>query len=67
MLASRRHAQAPALIAWLERNGASLSLSVLTIAEMDAGILKLRRKGKAARCRRSVVYAKGTCIKTLLR
>jgi len=37
------------LIAWLERNGASLFLSVLTIAEMDAGILKLRREGKAAR------------------
>jgi predicted nucleic acid-binding protein len=49
MLDPRRHAHAPALIAWLERNGASLFLSVLTIAEMDAGILKLRREGKAAR------------------
>lgn len=48
MLDPRRHAHAPALIAWLERNGASLFLSVLTIAEMDAGILKLRREGKAA-------------------
>jgi predicted nucleic acid-binding protein len=49
MLDPRRHAQAPALIAWLERNGTSLFLSVLTIAEMDAGILKLRREGKTAR------------------
>ena len=49
MLDPRRHAHAPALIAWLERNGASLFLSVLTIAEIDAGILKLRREGKAAR------------------
>lgn len=49
MLDPRRHARAPALIAWLERNGASLFLSVLTIAEMDAGILTLRREGKIAR------------------
>ena len=49
MLDPRRHAQAPALIDWLERNGASLFLSVMTIAEMDAGILKLRRERKAKR------------------
>lgn len=49
MLDPRRHARAPDLIDWLERNGASLSLSVMTIAEMDAGVLKLRREGKAAR------------------
>ena len=42
-------AQAPALIDWLEHNGASLFLSVLTIAEMDAGILKLRRQSKTER------------------
>ena len=49
MLDPRRHAQAPALIDWLERNGASLFLSVLAITEIDAGILKLRRGGKTAR------------------
>lgn len=49
MLDPRRHAQAPDLIAWLKENGASLFLSVMTIAEMEAGILKLRRERKAAR------------------
>jgi predicted nucleic acid-binding protein len=49
MLDPRRHVHAPDLIDWLERNGSSLFLSVLTIAEMDAGILKLRRDGKTVR------------------
>ncbi len=49
MLDPRRHAQAPALIDWLSRNGASLFLSVMTVAEIDTGILKLRRKRKAKR------------------
>ena len=49
MLDPRRHAKAPALIEWLDRNGASIFLSVMTIAEMDAGILKLRREGKTER------------------
>ncbi len=49
MLDARRHAHAPELIAWLERNGASLFLSVMTITEMDAGILKPRRNGKLER------------------
>jgi predicted nucleic acid-binding protein len=49
MLDPRRHAQASALIDWLGRNGGSLFLSVMTIAEIDAGILKLRRERKAKR------------------
>lgn len=49
MLDPRRHSQARDLIGWLERNGASLSLSVMTITEMDAGVLKLRREGKQER------------------
>ena len=49
MLDPRRHAAAPALIDWLERNGASLYLSVMTITEMDAGVLKLRREAKRQR------------------
>jgi hypothetical protein len=34
------YAQAPALVDWIEHNGASLFLSVQTIIEMDAGVLK---------------------------
>lgn len=49
MLDAKRQAQAPELIAWLQRNGASLFLSVMTITEMDAGVLKLRREGKTKR------------------
>ena len=49
MLDPKRHVHAPDLIAWLQRNGASLYLSVMTITEMDSGILKLRREGKTDR------------------
>jgi predicted nucleic acid-binding protein len=49
MLDPRRHAQAPALIDWLERNGARLYLSVITITELDAGALRLRRERKVER------------------
>ena len=49
MLDPRRHQQAPALIDWLDRNGAKLFLSVMTITEMDSGALKLRREGKTER------------------
>lgn len=46
ILDSRRAAQAPALVDWIERNGASLFVSLQTITEMDAGVLKLRREMK---------------------
>lgn len=49
MLDPRRRVHAPELVAWLERNGAGLFLSVMTITEMDAGALKLRREGKIER------------------
>jgi toxin FitB len=49
MLDPRRKAQAPALVDWIERNGASLFLSVQTITEMDAGVLNLRREKKRER------------------
>ena len=49
MLDPRRRQHAPALIAWLRRNGASLFLSVLTVTELDSGVLKLRREGKIER------------------
>lgn len=49
MLDPRRHRQAPGLIDWLDRNGARLFLSVMTITEMDSGVAKLRREKKHAR------------------
>jgi hypothetical protein len=49
MLDPRRHEHAPGLIEWLDRNGASLFLSVMTVAEMDAGVLKLRRQRTSKR------------------
>jgi toxin FitB len=49
LLEARRRQYAPEMIAWLERNGGSLHLSVMTITEMDAGVLKLRRERKKKR------------------
>ena len=49
MLDPKRHWHAADLIGWLQRNGSSLFLSVMTITEMDNGVLKLRRDGKADR------------------
>jgi predicted nucleic acid-binding protein len=49
MLDRRRQGHAPALIAWLKRNGTSLFLSVMTITELDMGVLKLRREHKIQR------------------
>lgn len=45
----RRHAAARDLVAWIRRNGAHLFLSVVTLTEIEAGILKLRRDGQGAR------------------
>jgi predicted nucleic acid-binding protein len=49
LLDRRRRRDAATVVEWLERNGASLFLSVMTITELDAGTLKLRREGKTAR------------------
>jgi toxin FitB len=49
LLDPRRHGHAPGLIDWLKRNGTSLFLSVMTITELDSGVLKLRREGKTKR------------------
>lgn len=49
ILDPRRHGHTPDLIAWLRRNGPSLFLSVITITELDTGVLKLRREGKIVR------------------
>ena len=49
MLDPSRHQHAPELIAWLERNGAGMYISVITITEMEAGIFKLRSDNKKRR------------------
>lgn len=49
MLDPRRREHAPSLVEWMERNGASLFLSVMTVTELDAGVLKLRRESKTER------------------
>lgn len=45
----RRRETAAAFVEWMERNGAALFLSAVTLAEMEAGVLKLHRQGKTAR------------------
>lgn len=54
----RRHGSAPALVGWIGRNGAHLSLSALTFMELEAGILKLRREGKRERADELTVLAR---------
>jgi predicted nucleic acid-binding protein len=49
LLDTRRQALVPGLVPWLRRNGAHLFLSVITLTELEAGILKLRREAKATR------------------
>jgi predicted nucleic acid-binding protein len=49
MLDPRRRAHARALVDWIDRNGARIFLSVMTVVELDAGVLKLRREGKMQR------------------
>lgn len=38
-------AAAPELVAWMDRHSADLYLSVITVAEIEAGITKSRRQG----------------------
>jgi toxin FitB len=49
LLDPRRQTQSPGLVPWLRRNGAYLFLSAITLTELEAGILKLRREGKEKR------------------
>ena len=39
----RRREKSPAVADWIRRSGTSLFLSAMTIAELDAGLLKLQR------------------------
>ena len=45
----RRRQRAGPLIVWMQRNDRALSLSAVTLIEIEAGILKLRRNGKDKR------------------
>ena len=45
----RRRGGAAELVGWIGRNGAHLFLSALTLMELEAGILKLRREDKRER------------------
>lgn len=45
----RRRERAAAVIAWMRHNDRYLSLSTITLAAIEAGILKLRRDGKMKR------------------
>lgn len=49
LLDPRRRAGAPEVVAWLERNGRALFVSSITLAEMETGVIKLRREAKEAR------------------
>jgi toxin FitB len=49
LLDPRREAYSPEVVAWIRRNGAHLWLSVVTLIELEAGILKLRRERKDPR------------------
>ena len=44
-----RRLHTPQLIDWLERNGAVLFLSAITLAELETGVVKLRREGQHER------------------
>ena len=49
LLDRRRQARVPELVAWLRKNGGFLFLSVISLAEMETGVLKLRREDKHAK------------------
>lgn len=49
MLDPKRGQQAPAVVAWVRRNGSRIFLSVITVTELDMGVLKLKREGKTQR------------------
>jgi toxin FitB len=55
MFDENRQRYEPKLIDWVRRNGSSLFISVMTISEMDKGVLKLRRNGKTERADEVIV------------
>jgi len=51
LLDPRRQALVPGLVPWPRGNGAHLFLSVITLTELEAGILKLLRDAEDTRAR----------------
>ena len=49
LLESPRQSDSPNLVAWLRRNGSQLCLSAISLTEIEARILKLRRESKDKR------------------
>ena len=49
-----------AVLDWLDRNGSQLYLSVMTIAEIEFGVLKLARQGKGERAAAIQAFLKDT-------
>jgi len=55
----RRAAETAPLVRWMREHEALLFLSTITIAEIEAGILKLRREGKDIRARQLGAFRDG--------
>jgi predicted nucleic acid-binding protein len=49
MLDPRRHQQSPSLVTWIGKNAQLLFMSVVSLVEMERGVLKLKRNRKLAR------------------
>lgn len=47
--APSKTAPAPAVVAWMDENSAALHMSAVSIAEIEAGIARLRRQGAVRR------------------
>jgi len=55
----RRAAETAPLVQWMREHEAVLFLSTITIAEIEVGILKLRREGKDIRARQLGAFRDG--------
>jgi predicted nucleic acid-binding protein len=55
----RRAGEAAPVIQWMRENDPLLFLSTITLTEIEAGILKLKREGKDARSRQLIALRDG--------
>ncbi|MEJ1158247.1 type II toxin-antitoxin system VapC family toxin [Prosthecomicrobium sp. N25] len=55
----RRIARSAGLVDWMRRNDARIRLSAMTVAEVEAGILKLIRDGKPDRAAQLAAFRDG--------
>jgi hypothetical protein len=51
LLDPRRRSDAAAIVDWMERNGAALHISVLTLMELEIGVQNHERRGASKRAR----------------